>query len=181
MKRFAAGLGGGFVNARTLDTHGPSPLILASKPYRAVDALARRRGGAARALREPPEGRGDAPAPRPAARPRGDRARRDTRIRAARVHPPRGRGARRRGFGRLRASAFSAAARALGCDFVPLAEEPYELALDALQLADPRVAVLLEIVASAALRAQIAALGGYDPARSRTSGTSSPPPAAAPA
>jgi putative molybdopterin biosynthesis protein len=59
-----------------------------------------------------------------------------------------------------------AAARALGCDFVPLAEEPYELALDAGLLDDPRIRVLLEIVASAALRAQIAALGGYDPARS---------------
>ncbi|MFY9780121.1 MAG: molybdopterin biosynthesis protein [Candidatus Baltobacteraceae bacterium] len=74
-----------------------------------------------------------------------------------------------------------AAARALGCDFVPLAEEPYELALDALQLADPRVAVLLEIVASAALRAQIAALGGYDPARSGTVRYVEPAPAAAPA
>jgi putative molybdopterin biosynthesis protein len=61
-----------------------------------------------------------------------------------------------------------AAARALHCDFVPLAEEPYELALDAALLDDPRVGVLLETVAGAALRAQIAALGGYDPAQSGT-------------
>ncbi|MGP6157304.1 MAG: molybdopterin biosynthesis protein [Vulcanimicrobiaceae bacterium] len=61
-----------------------------------------------------------------------------------------------------------AAARALGCDFIPLAEEPYELALDAALLDDPRVAQLLELVASPGLRSQIAALGGYDPARSGT-------------
>ncbi len=59
-----------------------------------------------------------------------------------------------------------AAARALGCDFIPLAEEPYELALAAEQLNDGRVAALVESVANPALREQIAALGGYDPAQS---------------
>jgi putative molybdopterin biosynthesis protein len=56
-----------------------------------------------------------------------------------------------------------AAARALGCDFVALAEEPYELAIDARQLDDPRIAVLIETLASDDLRAEITLLGGYDP------------------
>lgn len=59
-----------------------------------------------------------------------------------------------------------AAARALGCDFVALAEEPYELAIDARQLNDPRIAALLETLASDELRSEIAALGGYDPSGS---------------
>jgi putative molybdopterin biosynthesis protein len=59
-----------------------------------------------------------------------------------------------------------AAARALECDFVPLAEEPYELAIDATQLDDPRVAALVSEVGSADLRSEIEALGGYDASRS---------------
>jgi putative molybdopterin biosynthesis protein len=55
-----------------------------------------------------------------------------------------------------------AAAVALDVDFVPLANEPYELAIRAASLEEPRVAVLLETVASAALRAEIDALPGYD-------------------
>jgi putative molybdopterin biosynthesis protein len=55
-----------------------------------------------------------------------------------------------------------AAARALACDFVPLAFEPYELALLARDLDDPRIARVLAALASPALRAQIEALGGYD-------------------
>ena len=37
-----------------------------------------------------------------------------------------------------------AAAVARGCDFVPLAEEPYELALPAAALDEPRIAIVLE-------------------------------------
>ena len=59
-----------------------------------------------------------------------------------------------------------AAARALGCDFIALAEEPYELAIDARHLEDPRIATLLETLASEELRAEIATLGGYDPSAS---------------
>jgi molybdopterin molybdotransferase/putative molybdopterin biosynthesis protein len=59
-----------------------------------------------------------------------------------------------------------AAARALGCDFIPIAEEPYELAIDASQLEDRRIAALLEELASDELRAEIEALGGYDASRS---------------
>ena len=58
-----------------------------------------------------------------------------------------------------------AAARALGCDFVPLATEPYELALPAAALDDPRLITLIETLRDPALRASIEALGGYDTAR----------------
>jgi putative molybdopterin biosynthesis protein len=57
-----------------------------------------------------------------------------------------------------------AAARALECDFVPLADEPYELALDAASLADARVATMLDALTEPALLAAIEALGGYDTA-----------------
>jgi putative molybdopterin biosynthesis protein len=55
-----------------------------------------------------------------------------------------------------------AAAAALGLDFVPLANEPYELALLARSLDEARIATLVATVASAALRTQIDALPGYD-------------------
>lgn len=58
-----------------------------------------------------------------------------------------------------------AAARALECDFVPVATEPYELALRAESLDDPRIATLLAAMRDPALRAAIDALGGYDAAR----------------
>jgi len=61
-----------------------------------------------------------------------------------------------------------AAAVALGCDFVPLAHEPYELALPAASLDEPRIALLLEALRSSGVRAQIDALPGYD---ARASGT----------
>ncbi len=57
-----------------------------------------------------------------------------------------------------------AAARALGCDFVPLATEPYELALRADALDDPRIDALIATMRDPALRAAIDALGGYDAA-----------------
>jgi molybdate-binding protein len=57
---------------------------------------------------------------------------------------------------------IDAAARALGCDFVPLATEPYELAANAAALDDPRIAALIAAMRDPALRAAIEALGGYD-------------------
>jgi len=59
-----------------------------------------------------------------------------------------------------------AAARALECDFVPIASEPYELAMPASSLEDPRIVTLLEAIAAPALRSAIDALGGYDASRS---------------
>ena len=55
-----------------------------------------------------------------------------------------------------------AAARALGCDFVPLATEPYEFALLASSLEDQRIGELLAAMREPALRAAVNALGGYD-------------------
>jgi putative molybdopterin biosynthesis protein len=55
-----------------------------------------------------------------------------------------------------------AAAAALDLDFVPLAHEPYELALCARALDEPRIATLVATLGSAALRAEINALPGYD-------------------
>ncbi|MBD5653717.1 MAG: molybdopterin biosynthesis protein, partial [Candidatus Eremiobacteraeota bacterium] len=58
-----------------------------------------------------------------------------------------------------------AAARALGCDFVPIASEPYELAVLAASLDDPRFALAIHTMRNAQLRASIAALGGYETSR----------------
>jgi len=55
-----------------------------------------------------------------------------------------------------------AAANALGCDFVSVAFEPYELALPARFLDDARMVRILEALRGTSLRAEIAALGGYD-------------------
>lgn len=55
-----------------------------------------------------------------------------------------------------------AAALALGLDFVPLAEERYDLVLPLDLLTDPHVAPVLDLLASAALRTELRRLGGYD-------------------
>lgn len=55
-----------------------------------------------------------------------------------------------------------AAARALHCDFIPLATEPYELAVLATALDDARISSLVEAMRDGALRSSIEALGGYD-------------------
>ncbi len=55
-----------------------------------------------------------------------------------------------------------AAAQALGLDFVPVAEERYDLLVPADLLADPRVAPVVDLAASAPFRAALARLGGYD-------------------
>jgi putative molybdopterin biosynthesis protein len=58
--------------------------------------------------------------------------------------------------------AIRAAARAFGLDFIPVAWEPYELALPASLLDEPRVARLIAILHEPAFRADVEALGGYD-------------------
>jgi putative molybdopterin biosynthesis protein len=58
--------------------------------------------------------------------------------------------------------AIRAAARAFGLDFVPVAWEPYDLALPATSLDEPRIAMLIEILRDAAFRREVEALGGYD-------------------
>ena len=54
-----------------------------------------------------------------------------------------------------------AAARAFDLDFVPVAEEPYDLVLGADTLDDPLLAPLWELLADSGFRAQVEALGGY--------------------
>ncbi len=56
-----------------------------------------------------------------------------------------------------------AAAQALGLDFVPLARERYDLAFVP-ALADWKVELVLELIRSAAFKARIEALGGYETA-----------------
>jgi len=55
-----------------------------------------------------------------------------------------------------------AAASVLGCDFVPIAREPYELALLARDLEDPRIAAIIAALHSKELRDEVERLGGYD-------------------
>ncbi|MBA0124820.1 molybdopterin biosynthesis protein [Haloechinothrix sp. YIM 98757] len=55
-----------------------------------------------------------------------------------------------------------AAARAFGLDFVPVAQEPYDLVLDAHTLDDPLLAPLWELLDSPGFQASIRELGGYD-------------------
>lgn len=54
------------------------------------------------------------------------------------------------------------AARALGLDFVPVAEERYDLVIPERELETERIAQLLKVVESADFRAAAAQLGGYD-------------------
>src|SRR5581483_12390144 len=61
--------------------------------------------------------------------------------------------------------AIRAAARAFGLDFVHVAWEPYELALPAASLEEPRIARLVAALREPAFRAEVEALGGYDCSR----------------
>ena len=58
--------------------------------------------------------------------------------------------------------AIRAAARAFGLDFISVAWEPYELALPARALDEPRIVQLIAILGDATFRAEVEALGGYD-------------------
>lgn len=58
--------------------------------------------------------------------------------------------------------AIRAAARAFDLGFVPVAWEPYELALPASSLGEPRIERLVAILRDPAFRAEVEALGGYD-------------------
>jgi putative molybdopterin biosynthesis protein len=63
---------------------------------------------------------------------------------------------------------IQAAARALELDFVPVAEEQYDLAIRADAMKLPAVRALLAVIASERFRAAALALGGYDPSASGT-------------
>jgi len=64
--------------------------------------------------------------------------------------------------------AIFAAARALGLDFIPVAEERYDLVIAESCWEDPKIQLLLEIIATDSFRRQVSALGGYDVAASGT-------------
>jgi putative molybdopterin biosynthesis protein len=58
-----------------------------------------------------------------------------------------------------------AASRAFGLDFVPVAKERYDLVLLAADRRRPPLGWLLDTVTSPGFRAVVAALGGYDTAK----------------
>jgi molybdopterin molybdotransferase/putative molybdopterin biosynthesis protein len=61
--------------------------------------------------------------------------------------------------------AIRAAARAFGLDFISVAWEPYELALPARALDEPRIEQLIATLRDASFRSDVEALGGYECAR----------------
>ncbi len=60
------------------------------------------------------------------------------------------------------AVAMRGAALALGLDFVPLAEERFDLLVATESLSDPRMARALDLMRSASFKQELRALGGYD-------------------
>lgn len=64
--------------------------------------------------------------------------------------------------------AIYASAKALELDFIPIAEERYDLVIAESSWADPKVQLILEIIGSTSFRKMVTDLGGYD---ARVSGT----------
>jgi putative molybdopterin biosynthesis protein len=64
--------------------------------------------------------------------------------------------------------AIYAAARALHLDFIPVAEERYDLVIPDSSWEDPKMQLLLEIIAGDSFRRMVTSLGGYDVSRSGT-------------
>ncbi len=64
--------------------------------------------------------------------------------------------------------AIYASARALGLDFVPVAEERYDLVIPESSWEDRKIRILLDLVASGSFRALLESLGGYDVSASGT-------------
>jgi molybdate-binding protein len=64
--------------------------------------------------------------------------------------------------------AIYAAARALGLDFVPIAEERYDLVISDTVWEDPKIELLMQIVVSESFRKMVTDLGGYDVSASGT-------------
>lgn len=105
----------------------------------------------------------------------GSRALLDTQLQAYGIVPGQVRGYNRLAAGHLAVAAavaagaadvglgIRAAAAAEGLDFLPLQEARYDLVIPALHLEHPTIRALLEILQSAALRREVAALEGYDP------------------
>ena len=58
--------------------------------------------------------------------------------------------------------AIFASAKALNLDFIPIAEERYDLVIPESSWSDSKIQVLLEIIVSASFRKMVTELGGYD-------------------
>jgi putative molybdopterin biosynthesis protein len=58
--------------------------------------------------------------------------------------------------------AIFAAARALGLDFIPVAEERYDLIVPESSWGDPKIRFVLEIIVSESFRSTVQEMGGYD-------------------
>jgi putative molybdopterin biosynthesis protein len=58
--------------------------------------------------------------------------------------------------------AIFAAARALGLDFIPVAEERYDLVVPEECWDDPKLQLLMNVIVSAPFRQMVIQLGGYD-------------------
>ncbi len=58
--------------------------------------------------------------------------------------------------------AIFAAARALGLDFIPVAEERYDLIVPESSWEDPKIRLVLDIVVSDSFRSMVQKMGGYD-------------------
>ncbi len=64
--------------------------------------------------------------------------------------------------------AIYAAARALGLEFVPIAEERYDLVIPEASWEDSKLQLVMDIIASPTFRDRVTALGGYDVSASGT-------------
>ena len=64
--------------------------------------------------------------------------------------------------------AIYASAKALELDFIPIAEERYDLVIPETSWADPKMQLVLEIIVSASFRKMVTELGGYDVSASGT-------------
>jgi putative molybdopterin biosynthesis protein len=58
--------------------------------------------------------------------------------------------------------AIFASAKALGLDFIPVAEECYDLVIPDETWADPKIDLLRSIIDSASFRSVVTSMGGYD-------------------
>ncbi len=58
--------------------------------------------------------------------------------------------------------AIYSSARALGLDFIPIAEERYDLVIPESSVSDPKIQLLMDIVVSKPFRSMVTDLGGYD-------------------
>ncbi len=64
--------------------------------------------------------------------------------------------------------AIFASAKALGLDFIPIAEERYDLVIPESEWEDTKIRLLLDIIVSGSFRQMVAGLGGYDVSASGT-------------